>query len=83
MGALVAVVGLVVGLGGIVLLFNLRGMADKAADYRNATRAAIGAQKMQLELMEESRLGPWFFRLIGGVLAPGGLFFCLVGLIYA
>ncbi|MER5386935.1 hypothetical protein ABT040_43010 [Streptomyces sp. NPDC002688] len=81
MGAFVAFIGLVLCFGGLVLLFNLRGMSDKAAAFRDATRAAVGARTMQMGLMEESRLGTWFFRLMGGVLAACGLFFTIVGLI--
>ncbi|MFD6556407.1 hypothetical protein, partial [Streptomyces sp. NPDC058398] len=80
-GAFAAFIGLVLCFGGVVLLFNLRGMTDKVAAFRNATRAAVGARTMQMGLMEESRLGTWFFRLIGGVLATCGLFFTIVGLI--
>lgn len=80
---LLAVMGLAGAVWGVVFLFNVRGAADKAAQRRNAVRAAVGARTMQPELMEKSIFGPWFFRLAGGVVAPGGLLLMVVGLAFA
>ncbi|MCX5409840.1 hypothetical protein OHA37_39100 [Streptomyces sp. NBC_00335] len=66
---------------GSVLLFNLRGTADKAAARRNTGRAVTAARTMDLSLTEPSQLGPWFFRLMGGFILPAGLALCLVGLV--
>lgn len=66
---------------GAMCLFNLRNAAEKAAARRNAVRAVTAARTMDLDLAEPSRLGPWFFRLLGGITLPGGLFLAIVGLV--
>lgn len=75
---------LVLGVGGAgwgaMSLFNLRGVADKATARRNAVRAVNGARSMDLSLAQPSRIGPWFFRLVGGIVLPCGLFLGFVGL---
>ncbi|MBP0457493.1 hypothetical protein [Streptomyces montanisoli] len=78
------IVLLVLGMAGVVwgafLGLNLRGATDKAAARRNAARAVAAAQTMDLGLTEPSRLGTWFFRLMGGIALLGGLFLGFVGL---
>ncbi|MGO4632562.1 hypothetical protein AB4225_16715 [Streptomyces sp. 2RAF24] len=80
----VGIVLLVFGVGaagwGAMFLFNLRGAADKVTARRNAVRAVNGARSMDLTLTEPSRIGPWFFRLVGGIVLPGGLFLGFIGL---
>jgi hypothetical protein len=66
---------------GAMCLFNLRNTADKAAARRNAARAVSAARTMALDLGEPSRLGPWFFRLLGGITLPSGLFLAFVGFV--
>lgn len=79
-GILLLVLG-VAGTGwGAMFLFNLRGATTKAAARRNAVRAVTAARTMDLTLTEPSRLGPWFFRLAGGVILAGSLFLGVVGL---
>ncbi|MFE4590401.1 hypothetical protein [Streptomyces laurentii] len=77
----------VMGLGvigwGTMYAFNLRGAVDKAVARRNAVRAVTATRTMNLGLTEPSRLGAWFFRLMGAVMVPGGLFLALVGLVIA
>lgn len=81
------VVGIVLlGLGvgavgwGAMNLFNLRGTADKAVARRNAVRAVAAARSMDVGLAQPSRIGAWFFRLMGGFLLPCGLFLGFIGL---
>ncbi|MEH0544137.1 hypothetical protein ACWGH3_29185 [Streptomyces sp. NPDC054884] len=75
---------LVLGVAGAgweaMFLFNVRGAADKVAERRNAVRAVTAARTMDLTLMEPSRFGPWFFRLVGGVLMTCCLFLGFIGL---
>jgi hypothetical protein len=61
-------------------LFNVRGATDKAVARRSAVRAVAAARTMDLRLTEPSRVGPWFFRLMGGVALFGGLFLGFIGL---
>ncbi|MFJ8229011.1 hypothetical protein ACIQ9E_03475 [Streptomyces sp. NPDC094448] len=66
---------------GIVSVFNIRGAADKAAARRNAVRAAAAARTMDLRLTEPSRIGPWFFRLTGGIILTCAPILGLVGVV--
>ncbi|GGZ05074.1 hypothetical protein [Streptomyces nitrosporeus] len=76
--ALLAVIALAGTVGGLLFLFNVRGAADKAAERRNAVRAAAGARTMQIGLAQESRMGPSLFRYAGGVVGLGSLLLLLL-----
>lgn len=80
-GIVLLVVGMAGACWGALFLFNVRGAADKAAERRNAVRALAGARTMDLALTEPSRVGPRFFRLMGGITLPGGLFLAFAGLV--
>jgi hypothetical protein len=80
-GILLAGLGIAALLAGVFLLFNIRGVADSIARSRNETRAGIGARTMQMELLNESRFGACFFRIIGWVLSFGGLVLLLGGVV--
>ncbi|MGW2118483.1 hypothetical protein [Streptomyces zhihengii] len=83
---LVAIGLLVMGLAaagwGAAFLFNLRGATDRAVTRRNAVRAVTAARTSDLSLAEPSLLGAWFFRLVGGILLPAGLFIAFIGLVF-
>ncbi|MFD3571103.1 hypothetical protein [Streptomyces sp. NPDC058667] len=68
MGITLFVLGLAGMAWGAMLLFNVRGTVDKAVARRNAVRAVTGARTLNMRLAEPSRLGPWFFRLTGGII---------------
>ncbi|MFF8697141.1 hypothetical protein ACF08W_33545 [Streptomyces sp. NPDC015144] len=81
-------IGLVVlGLAGMawgaMFLFNLRGAADKAVARRDAVRAVTAARTLDMGLTEPSRLGAWFFRLMGGIAFLGSPVVALAGLAIA
>ncbi|MFI1371278.1 hypothetical protein ACH4UY_04605 [Streptomyces longwoodensis] len=82
-GIALFVLGLAGMAWGVMFLFNVRGAADKAAARRNAVRAVTAAQTMDLGLTEPSRLGPWFFRLTGGLVFVGSPLLALAGLAIA
>ncbi|MFG3347867.1 hypothetical protein ACGF1Z_22710 [Streptomyces sp. NPDC048018] len=77
----------VLGLAGVVwgagFLFNVRGMADKAAARRNDVRAVTAARTLNIGLTEPSRFGAWFFRLVGGIVLLGSPVIALAGLAIA
>jgi hypothetical protein len=81
-GIMLLVLGIAAACWGALFVFNLRGAADKAAERRNAVRAVAAARTMNLGLTEPSRVGPRFFRLLGGITLPGGLFLGFVGLVF-
>ncbi|MYU25644.1 hypothetical protein [Streptomyces sp. SID8352] len=78
MGIALFILGLAGVAWGVMFLFNVRGAADEFAARRNAVRAVAAAQTMNLRLTEPSRLGAWFFRLMGGI-----VFLCSPGLALA
>ncbi|WP_330175025.1 hypothetical protein OG875_16730 [Streptomyces sp. NBC_01498] len=73
----------VLGTGGAVwggrYLFNVRGAADKAAERGNAVRAA---RATGLELAEP-QMGPWYFKIIGGIVMPVGLMLSILSIVLA
>ncbi|MEU5918269.1 hypothetical protein ACWEPZ_08845 [Streptomyces sp. NPDC004288] len=77
------VLGLAGTVWGAMALFNLRGTVDKAVARRNAVRAVTAARTMDLGLTEPSRLGGWFFRLMGGIVFVGSPLLALAGLVVA
>ncbi|MFE0650587.1 hypothetical protein ACFVZH_18565 [Streptomyces sp. NPDC059534] len=79
----IAVVGIGIAVWGTMLLFDLRGAATRSVERRNAVRAVTAARTGDLSLTEPSRFGRGFFRFLGAVLAPGGLFLALVGAVIA
>ncbi|MFE1299095.1 hypothetical protein [Streptomyces sp. NPDC058731] len=79
-GILVLVIGVAGAAWGARFLFDVGGATGKVVERRNAVRAVTGARTMDLRLTEPSRFGPWFFRLVGGIVFLGGLFLLFVGL---
>ncbi|KKZ70143.1 hypothetical protein VO63_30570 [Streptomyces showdoensis] len=80
MGILLLVFGVGAAGWGAMFLFDLRGATGKAVARRNAVRAVTGARNLDLRLTEPSRLGAWFFRVVGGIGLLGGLFLGFIGL---
>ncbi|MFC8506290.1 hypothetical protein ACFU3J_11855 [Streptomyces sp. NPDC057411] len=83
MGIALFLLGLAGVAWGAMFLFNLRGAADKAVARRNAVRSVTAARTLDIGLAEPSRIGAWFFRLMGGVVFLGSPVIALVGLVVA
>ncbi|MFE7806326.1 hypothetical protein ACFU51_16985 [Streptomyces sp. NPDC057430] len=79
-GILLLTLGLAGSAWGAMFLFNFRRAANKAAERRNAVRAVTAARTVDLGLTQPSMFGAWFFRLVGGIVLPAGLFLAFVGL---
>lgn len=82
-GIALFVLGLAAMVWGAMFLFNVRGAADKATARRNDVRAVTAARTLNIGLTEPSRLGPWFFRLTGGIVFLCSPALALAGLVIA
>ncbi|MBN0048189.1 hypothetical protein JS756_29585 [Streptomyces actuosus] len=62
-------------------VFNLHGAVDKALARRRAVLELKGQQTGNLSLADTESLGPWFFKLVGGVLGVAGLILLAISLL--
>jgi len=63
--------------------FNLRGAVDTTLARRRAALELKGRNTGNLSLADTESLGPWFFKLIGSVIAVAGLVLLALSLILA
>ncbi|MFB6776456.1 hypothetical protein ACFCX0_03280 [Streptomyces sp. NPDC056352] len=79
--AFLAIMGVAAFIYGVRWAFNLRGAVDSMMQRRRAVREWKAQQSGDLTFVGIDAVGPWFFRIVGSVVALASLLMVAVSLI--